>query len=342
MEHFRSIILSFCLFLVLALTTPYAFARSATSSNNSISIALAFSAVSTAKDSSFHSVINEGAERAAHDYKNLKLKRYIQKLGEPEEAFLTDIVKDGADVIIALSFVKTEPLLTCAEKFRDVKFLMVDGVVAPLYPNSKSIIYRDHEGAFLMGMIAALKSKTGTVGFIGGRDIPIIRNFAFGYVQGAKYVNPSIIVLQDFIGKSLGAWDSPIEAKYLAGQQYDRGADVIFAAAGASGLGVLETANERHRYAIGVDTNQNGLYPGTIITSMLKKVDVAVYEALKEIARGNWKPGILNLGLKENALGYALDKNNEKLLDEAVLGIVENARKQIVDGQLEVKMYSPN
>lgn len=292
-------------------------------------------------DKSFIAAVRDGAERATQELK-IPLKIYMQDKNQEDVDFLSSVADDGADIIIGMSFVDTSPLLELAETYPDVKFVVVDGVVPPLFANAKSIIFREHEGSFLVGMIAALKSKTGKIGFIGGRDIPLIRNFAGGYTQGAKYVNPDIEIVSEMIGEEFSAWDSPNKARRMAAKQYDNGVDVIFAAAGASGMGVLKEASTREdTYGIGVDSNQNHLFPGHVLTSMVKQVDVAIFEALKNVKEGHWDAGILNLGLKEGAVDYAVDEHNKPLLDEAMIGVVENARNRIIDGTLTVQMYSP-
>jgi basic membrane protein A and related proteins len=330
------------LLALFAFAIPFSAATAKEKESKDIQAAIVFNrSVVQVDDKSFIAAVKSGAQRAMEELK-IPLKLYMQDKDQDDVAFLSSVADDGADIIIGMSFVDTSPLLDMAEKYPNVKFVVVDGVVPPLYTNAKSIIFREHEGSFLVGMIAALKSKTGKIGFIGGRDLPLIRNFASGYTQGAKYVSPKIEVNVEMIGEEFAAWDKPATAKKMANAQFDGGVDVIFAAAGASGMGVLEAASKRKdTYAIGVDSNQNDLYPGHVLTSMIKKVDVAIFEALKNIKNGDWDAGILNLGLKEGAIDYAVDEHNRELLDEAMLGLVENARQQIIDGSLTVQMYSP-
>lgn len=298
--------------------------------------------ISIIDDKSFIHAVQKGVERAAKENGNMKVRTELQDPTQDEYAFVNSVAGSGVDIIVAVSFVNVSTLLSVSEKHPNVKFMIIDGVAPPFYPNVKSIIFREHEGSFLVGMLAALKSKSGKIGFVGGRDVPLIRNFAWGYRQGAEYVNPSIQISEVMVGNGPEAWDSPDKAESLANAQYKLGADVIFAAAGASGLGVLKAASEKPgRYAIGVDSNQNGLYPGHVLTSMIKHVDTAVYNALLDVAKGNWNPGIENLGLKEYAVNYVVDENNRPLLDEAMLNVVESARQQIISGSLQVKMYSP-
>lgn len=293
-------------------------------------------------DKSFIQAVTRGAERAASE-NNIAVTTATQAEGQDEKAFISSVAKSGADIIIAISFVNVQPVLDVAEANPDVKFMIIDSVVPPFYPNVKSIIFREHEGSFLVGMIAALKSKTGKIGFVGGRDMTLIRNFAYGYQQGAQLVNPKIEVLQDMVGEGPEAWDNPKKAEELAEAQYKKGADVIFAAAGASSLGVLKASSlAQGRYSIGVDSNQNSLYPGHVLTSMIKKVDIAVYSGVSGVAKGSWDAGILNLGLKENAVSYAVDEYNRDLFEPGMIATVENARQQIIDGTLDVKMYTPS
>ena len=161
------------------------------------------------------------------------------------------------------------------------------------------MVFKEHEGSFLVGMAAALASKTGKVGFVGGMDIPLIRNFEFGYEQGVKHVNPKAEVIVNYTGTTPAAWNDPARGGELAIGQFAQGADVVYAAAGATGLGVLQAAADKGKLSIGVDSNQNHLHPGSVLTSMLKRVDVAVYDAFKSAKDGTWQPGMQSLGLKE-------------------------------------------
>lgn len=310
---------------------------------NALKVAIMLSPnVKAEDDKSFIQAVSRGAERAAEETA-IALSTVTQGEGQDETTFITSVAESGVDVIIAVSFVNVQPVLNVADKHPDVKFMVIDSVVPPFYPNVKSIIFREHEGSFLVGMMAALKSKTGKIGFIGGRDVTLIRNFGYGYQQGAQLVNPKIEVFEDMVGDGPEAWDNPKKAEELAEAQYKKGADVIFAAAGASGIGVLKASSlAPNRYSIGVDSNQNGLFPGHVLTSMIKKVDIAVYSGILGITKGTWDAGILNLGLKENAIGYAVDEHNQNLLESGMIATVENARQQIIDGTLDVKMYTPS
>jgi basic membrane protein A len=188
-------------------------------------------------------------------------------------------------------------------------------------------------------MAAALASKTGKVGFVGGMDIPLIRNFAHGYEQGVKYVSDDAEVFVNMTGTTPAAWNDPAKGAELAQSQFDRGADVVYAAAGGTGLGVLQTAADSGKLSIGVDSNQNYLHPGSVLTSMLKRVDVAVYNAFKNAQDGTWKPGTQNLGLAEEGVGYAVDENNEELITDDMKSQLEDAKAKIIAGELEVTDY---
>src|SRR5690242_15940721 len=180
-------------------------------------------------------------------------------------------------------------------------------------------------------MAAAMASKTGKVGFVGGMDIPLIRNFAFGYEQGVKHVTPDAQIIINYTGSTPAAWNDPARGGELAIGQFDQGADVVYAAAGATGLGVLQAAADKGKLAIGVDSNQNHLHPGHILTSMMKRVDVAVYDAFKGAMDGTWRAGEQHLGLKEGGVAYALDENNRQLITPEMEKRLEEAKQQIID-----------
>ena len=201
------------------------------------------------------------------------------------------------------------------------------------------MVFKEHEGSFLVGMAAALASKTGKVGFVGGMDIPLIRNFAFGYEQGVKHVNPDAEVIVNYTGTTPAAWNDPARGGELAIGQFGQGADVVYAAAGATGLGVLQAAADKGKLSIGVDSNQNYLHPGSVLTSMMKRVDVAVHDAFTAAKGGTWKGGTEALGLKEEGVDYALDDNNRPVLTPEMQAKIDEAKQAIIDGKLVVKPY---
>jgi basic membrane protein A len=210
--------------------------------------------------------------------------------------------------------------------------------------NVASLVFREHEGSYLVGMIAAEKSKTGVIGFLGGMDIGLIHRFQKGYEEGAKSVNPKIVLHTNYVGVTDGAWNNPGKGKELALAQIEKGADVIFTAAGNSGLGVFDAVEqygknpqgEANKFVIGVDSNQNGVKPGFVLTSMVKRVDNAVYDVVKEVLSGNFKGGFHTFGLDKDGVAYALDDNNKSLISPQTLQDVEAAKAKIVAGDIKV------
>src|SRR5271163_1492537 len=207
-------------------------------------------------------------------------------------------------------------------------------------PNVQSMIFRADEGSFLVGVIAAETSKTGKVGFVGGMDIPLISAFECGYVQGVKYASDNKDeVIANMTGTTPAAWNDPVKGGELAKSQMDRGADIVYAAAGATGQGVLKAAADAGKFGIGVDSNQNGLFPGKVLTSALKHVDVATYKSFMDAKNGDWKPGILVLGLKEGGVDYAVDDNNKAILSAEVRAKADQAKADIISGKIQVHDY---
>ena len=206
-------------------------------------------------------------------------------------------------------------------------------------PNVRSIVFNEHEGSYLVGVMAAKASKSGKVGFVGGMDIPLIRKFACGYVQGVKSVNADAEIFQNMTGTTGAAWNNPVKGGELAKSQIDQGADVVYHAAGGTGLGVLQAAADAGKLGIGVDSNQNYLHPGSVLTSMLKRVDVAVFNAFNDVQMDKWTTGFNVLGLKEGGVGYAMDENNSKLVDDDMKAAVEKASADIMAGTIKVHDY---
>jgi basic membrane protein A and related proteins len=287
-------------------------------------------------DKSFNEAAYHGAERfkdeTGIDYLEFEITNESQR-----DQVLSKMAERGASVVVAVGFSFATPLETIAQQFPDTKFVIIDSVVEQ--PNVQSVVFKEHEGSFLVGMAAALASKTGKVGFVGGMDIPLIRNFAHGYEQGVKYVNPDAEVFVNMTGTTPAAWNDPAKGAELAQSQFDRGADVVYAAAGGTGLGVLQAAADSGKLSIGVDSNQNYLHPGSVLTSMLKRVDVAVYNAFTTAKEGTWEPGVKNLGLAEEGVGYALDENNRELITPEMQKQLEDAKAKIISGEIKVSDY---
>jgi len=289
-------------------------------------------------DKSFNEAAYNGAEKFKTD-KSATYRDYEVTNESQREQALRKFARDGFNPIVVMGFAQAAALEVVAKEFPDTKFAIIDMVVD--LPNVKSIVFNEHEGSYLVGIIAAMASKTGKVGFVGGMDIPLISKFACGYVQGVKSVNPDIEVFQNMTGTTPAAWNDPTKAGELAKSHFDRGADVVYAAAGGSGLGVLQTAADQGKYSIGVDSNQNYLHPGSVLTSMLKRVDVAVYETFEE-GTDAFKPGIQVMGLPEDGVGWALDEHNKALITPEMQAAVDKAKADIISGAVKVVDYTQN
>ena len=288
-------------------------------------------------DKSFNQGVYDGVERFKADegieYREFEVTNETQR-----EQAMRRMAQRGANPILGVGFAQAGPMEAVAKDFPDTKFTIIDGVVD--LPNVQSIVFKEHEGSFLVGMIAAMASEPATVGFVGGMDIPLIRRFGCGYEQGARYVDSKTTVIQNMTGTTPSAWNDPGRGSELAKGQFDRGADVVYAAAGGTGVGVYQAAKDSGKFAIGVDSNQNYLQPGTMITSMLKRVDVAAYAAFKGAMDGSWAPGIQVLGLAEEGVGWALDEHNESLITDEMKAALEDASAKIVSGDISVHDYT--
>ena len=245
-----------------------------------------------------------------------------------------------SDMVLVVGFSQASTLQVVAPDFPGVKFTIIDSVVDA--PNVQSIVFKEHEGSFLVGILAANHSASGTVGFVGGMDVPLIRKFACGYEQGVKYINANAQVYSNMAGTTPEAWSNPGKGAELARSQMDRGADVIFAAAGATGLGVLQAAADADKLSIGVDSNQNHLHPGSVLTSMLKRVDLAAYNVMTSALDGTWQPGVQNLGIREGGVGWSLDEHNAILINADDHRAIQAASDAILDGSLQVHDYMSN
>lgn len=292
-------------------------------------------------DRAFIDMARAGAEKAKKEL-GIQFDEFRLPENEDPTEFIRSVAQKGYSPIIAVGYQNVVPVLALAEHFPKARFTVIDGLVPPLYQNVQSIVFKDHEGAFLVGMIAAYTSKSNKIGFVGGMDVPLIRNFGFGYLQGAKFVRPTIDVTLDMIGNTPEAWSRPDLAYDMAASQFNNGIDVIFSAAGGSSLGVLRAAKDHNHYAIGVDTNQNKLFPGHVLTSMVKRVDKAVYDTLKNSHEGSWEPGIKMLGIKESALDFSVDEHNKHLITQDLIDQVLITRERIINGLIDVDAYSPN
>jgi basic membrane protein A len=289
-------------------------------------------------DKSFNEAAYVGAERFRKDtgiaYRDFEVTNEVQR-----EQALRTMARRGASVVAALGFAQAAPLEKVAKEFPNTKFCLIDERLDA--PNVQSVTFKEEEGSFLVGVLAALASKTGKVGFIGGMDVPLIRNFLTGYEQGVRHAAPNAEIFVNMTGTTPAAWNDPTRGAELAKSQFGRGADVVYAAAGATGLGVLQAAADAGKLGIGVDSNQNFLHPGRVLTSMVKGVDVSVYNCFKDARDGTWTAGHRVLGLKEDGVAWALDEHNRALVTPAMQAAVEAARTQILAGTLAVKPYKP-
>jgi basic membrane protein A len=288
-------------------------------------------------DKSFNEAAYNGIERFKKDTGLAYLDFEIANDTQREQAFRR-MAQRGANPIIGVGFGHASALEKVAKEFPNMKFVLIDSVVEQ--PNVQSIVFKDQEGSFMAGMLAALASKSGKVGFIGGMDVPLIRRFQCGYEQGAKHANPKVEVLANMTGTTPAAWSDPTRGGELAKNQFSRGVDVIFAAAGGTGTGVYQAAKDQGKLAIGVDSNQNHLHPGTMLSSMMKRVDVAIHTTAMAAKNGTWKPGTQVLGLKEQGVALAMDQHNAKLVTADMKKKLDAAEADIVAGKVKVANYS--
>jgi len=287
-------------------------------------------------DKSFNQGVNDGVVRFNKET-GIKYREFEVTNETQREQAIRRMAQRGADPVLGVGYAQAPAIESVAKEYPDTRFAIIDAVVD--LPNVQSIVFNEHEGSFLVGMLAAMASKTGKVGFVGGMDIPLIRRFACGYEQGVKYVNPNAEVIQNMTGTTPSAWNDPGRGAELTRSQLDRGVDVVYAAAGGTGVGVYQAAKDAGKLAIGVDSNQNYLHPGTMLTSMLKRVDVAAYKTFMEAKDGTWKGGIKVLGLAEDGVGWALDEYNAALITDKMKNAVEEARKDIIAGKIKVHDY---
>lgn len=300
-------------------------------------------------DRSFNAAAWEGVQRAERD---MPVCLYDIEPGSPTsiEPAMRAFAEKNFDLIIGVGFAQGPIMQKVAMDYPDIKFAIIDGVIFEAdgktpKRNVASLVFREHEGSYLVGMIAASKSRSGTIGFLGGMDIGLIHRFAKGYEEGARSVRPDINVIVNYVGVTDGAWNNPGKGKEIALAQIERGADVIFTAAGNSGLGAFDAVEqygrdpktgEANKFVIGVDSNQNGVKPGYVLTSMVKRVDNAVYDVVKEVLDGKFQGGFHVFGLDKDGVAYAMDDFNKPLIPADVIQRVEAAKADIIAGKIKV------
>ncbi len=319
-----------------ALASAAALVLSATASAADIKPAVVFD-MGGKFDKSFNQGVYDGVEKfkseTGIEYREFEVTNEAQR-----EQALRRMAQRGADPVLGIGFAQAPALEKVAKEFPDTRFAIIDMVVD--LPNVRSIVFKEHEGSFLVGVLAALASESAKVGFVGGMDIPLIRRFACGYEQGVKHVNADAEVVQNMTGTTPAAWNDPGRGGELTKSQFERGVDVVYAAAGGTGVGVYQAAKDAGKLAIGVDSNQNYLHPGTMLTSMLKRVDVAAYNVFMDSMNDEFTPGIQVLGLSEEGVGWALDEHNESMITGEMKAKVDEVSAMITAGEISVHDYT--
>ncbi len=287
-------------------------------------------------DKSFNEAAYNGAERFKEETGIEYVEFEISNDAQREQA-LRRFAENGRNPIVMAGFTWVDYLKKVAPEYPDTDFTIIDDAVDA--PNVRSVTFKEQEGSYLVGMLAALASETGTVGFVGGMQVPLIGKFECGYVGGAKAARSDAKVIRNYTGDTPSAWNDPTKGGEITRTQIDQGADVIYHAAGGTGVGVLQAAADAGKLGIGVDSNQNGLHPGHVLTSMVKQVDVAVYNAFMDAKNGEFSYGLQDLGLAEDGVGYAMDDNNKDLITDEMKAAVEEAKQKIIDGEIEVHNF---
>jgi basic membrane protein A len=289
-------------------------------------------------DKSFNDAAYAGLERAQQEL-GIEFATLETGEGADREAALRQLAAGGAQLVFGVGFLFTDDIRRLAEEFPDVKFACVDYTVQEgdvLPPNLTALKFREEEGSYLVGALAGLLSRTGTVGFVGGMEIPLIRKFEAGYRAGVEKAAPGTKVLVKYAGTTGSAFKDPTKGKELALSEYHQGADIIFHASGSTGLGVFEAARELNRLAIGVDSDQWDEAPGVVVTSMVKRVDNAVFDTIRQVSEGAWAGGVHEFGLAEDGVGWVYDARNRHMIPDHVRAAVDSLEARIVSGAIEV------
>jgi basic membrane protein A and related proteins len=287
-------------------------------------------------DKSFNQSAAEGAARFKKET-GINVFEAQASSDTQAEQVLRGLARKKLDLIASIGFSQTQAVQKVAAEFPNVHFVLIDGNATG--KNVNSILFKEQEGSYLVGVAAAMAAKSGKIGFVGGMDIPLIRAFACGYAQGAKAINPKIDIQQNMVGTTAAAWNDPAKGGELTRAQIDRGADVVFAVAGGSGLGALQMAKTKGKLAIGVDSNQNAIQPGSVLTSMVKNVGNATYDAFTQAKNGQFTAGTTYKGLKEGGVDWALDANNRAIVPAAMEKRVNAAKADIISGKIKVVDY---
>nr|WP_319385782.1 BMP family ABC transporter substrate-binding protein [uncultured Roseibium sp.] len=284
-------------------------------------------------DGSFNESAYTGVERFQEETGEAVREFALERDAQSLQA-LRNFASRGSEPVVAIGFNQANALEQVAPDFPETDFAIVDMVVDQ--PNVRSYVFKEQEGAYIAGLLAAMATKSGTIGFVGGMDIPIIQRFLCGYKQGAQAANPDVSVIFNMTGDTPAAFTDPVRGGELAIGQIQRGADVIIQAAGGTGLGVLQAAADADILGIGTDSNQNGLHPGRVLTSIRKRVDNAVFDSFISARDGTFAPGIQVLGLAEGGMDWVLDENNADLVSDDMKAAADKAVADISAGRIKV------
>lgn len=296
-------------------------------------------------DLSFNDMAYEGLAGAAAEFGDKIETKYLEPAagGENREQLLRLLAEDGYDLIFGVGFLFTDIIDKVARDFPATRFGLIDGFVPDLGPTSNIVclLFQEHEGSFLVGAAAGLKTRTNKVGFVGGMKIPLIEKFEAGFIAGVKHVNPQAEVFSDYIGTTGEAFRDPVKGKELARNQFNKGADIVYHASGASGIGVIEAAAELRQLAIGVDADQSltarAEHRPYILTSMLKRVDVSVYETIKALVEERFEGGYRVFGVADDGVGYAINDHNRAMMAD-ITGRLEELKAQVIAGAIKVPL----
>jgi basic membrane protein A len=288
-------------------------------------------------DKSFNEAVFRNGVEAIMAEQGVKVREFEPQNEAQMEQGLRRLAQRGHSPIIAIGFTFGTAVEKVAKEFPELQFAIIDMVVD--LPNVQSIVFAEHQGSFLVGALAAMAAEDGDVGFVGGMDIPLIRKFACGYEQGAKYVNADIEVFQNMTGTTPSAWSDPAKGAELAKAQFTKGAEVVFAAAGGTGIGVYQAAKDEDKLAIGVDSNQNYMQPGTMLSSMVKRVGVAAYQSWMEAKDGTWEAGFKVMDLSNDGVDWALDEYNRDLVSAEMESQISMLKAKIQSGEIVVHDY---
>ena len=305
--------------------------------SGSIAVGLVFD-IGGRGDKSFNDSAYQGLERARNEL-GVTFTTLETSEGSDREAQLRQLATGDSKVVFGVGFLFTDDVRALARELPNQKFACVDYTVNAgdtLPANLVALKFREEEGSFLVGALAGLMSKTGKVGFVGGMEIPLIRKFQAGFTAGVKAVNPRAQVLVKYAGNTGAAFKDPTKGKELALSEYQAGADIIFHAAGSTGLGVFEAARELKKLAIGVDSDQYAEAPGVVLTSMVKRVDTAVFDTIRDLQAGQWRGGVREFGLADSGVTWVYDARNKAQIPDAVKARVDALQAEIIAGRIKV------